>query len=490
ISETGNGFTFAPAADRCLSINLENGAFHSEPEWYYMIEHPEDKERGIDGASDLFSPGYLKVDLSGNARASLVASINGTPEFAEPARENKADELSIEEAMHTAMKQFIVKRDDFLTVIAGYPWFLDWGRDTLICLRGIIAAGLLDEAESVLLQFAKFEKGGTIPNMIRGNDDNNRETSDAPLWFFVACNELMQARGSRSLLKKKCGKRTLEQVLVSLANGLIEGTENGIGLDPASGLIFSPSHYTWMDTNYPAGTPREGYPIEIQALWHYALTMLAGIDKSPEWPRLAKQVADSITGLFIIRADDYTYLADCLSAASGTGAHAATVDDALRSNQLLAVTLGAVEDPLLRKSIVEACEQLLIPGAIRSLADRPVRHPAPVYSNGVLLNDPEHPYWGHYTGDEDTRRKPAYHNGTAWTWPFPSYAEALVMVYGDAACPAARAILGSASHVINRGCLRQCPEVIDGNAPHKQRGCGAQAWGVTELYRVVKQLKI
>ena len=113
-------------------------------------------------------------------------------------------QLSIEKAMRISMKQFIVKRDEFQTVIAGYPWFLDWGRDTLICLRGIIAAGRLKEAENILLQFAKFEKGGTIPNMIRGNDDSNRETSDAPLWFFVACNELMDAQGNRKLLKAGC----------------------------------------------------------------------------------------------------------------------------------------------------------------------------------------------------------------------------------------------------------------------------------------------
>ena len=177
-----------------------------------------------------------------------------------------------------------------------------------------------------------------------------------------------------------------------------------------------------------------------------------------------------------------------LACSPGTGARNAEVDDALRSNQLLAVTLGAVTDSNLCKNIIEACEQLLIPGAIRSLADRPVQHPCPVYNDGQLLNDPQNPYWGHYTGDEDSRRKPAYHNGTAWTWPFPSYAEALVMVYGDPARKTALAILGSASHVLNHGCLRQSPEVIDGNTPHTQRGCGAQAWGVTELYRVTKQL--
>ena len=453
-----------------------------------MIEHPVDRDRGIDGSTDLFSPGYFKADLQGGARIELRASINGTATFAEPAVETAGATCSIADAMAQATNPFIVKRDAFQTVIAGYPWFLDWGRDTLICLRGIIAAGLLNEAQNILLQFAKFERGGTIPNMIRGNDDNNRETSDAPLWFFVACDELMEAQGNRKLLQKKCGDRTLKQVLISLAQGLMAGTENGISFDDETGLIFSPSHFTWMDTNYPAGTPRQGYPIEIQSLWCYALKMLARIDRKKEWSERAKQVADSIAELFVIETDDYTYLADCLAATPGTGARHAEVDDALRSNQLLAVTLGAVADPALNRSIVAACEQLLIPGAIRSLADRPVHHPAPVYHNGELLNDPARPYWGHYDGDEDTRRKPAYHNGTAWTWPFPSYAEALVMVYGDAAKETARAILGSSSDVINHGCLRQVPEVIDGNAPHIQRGCGAQAWGVTELYRVITSL--
>jgi len=497
-----NSFVFAPAPDRKLNLNLENGEFHFEPEWYYMIKHPVDQARGIDGSSDLFSPGYFKTDLLGGDTAELTASIGVSigvsPIFSCSSEKHEnigltpqlmTPQLSIEEAMHSAMKQFIVKRDEFQTVIAGYPWFLDWGRDTLICLRGIIAAGLLEESENILLQFAKFERNGTIPNMIRGNDDNNRETSDAPLWFFVACNELMKAQKNKKLLKADCGGRTLKEVLVSLATELITGTENGIAFDQRSGLIVSPSHFTWMDTNYPAGTPREGYPIEIQALWHYALNMLAEIDKAAEWSKLAKQVNGSIRELFVIEAEDFTYLADCLAAKPGTGAHDAKVDDALRSNQLLAVTLGAVTDPDLCKNIIEACEQLLIPGAIRSLADRPVRHPAPVYNNGQQLNDPDNPYWGHYTGDEDTRRKPAYHNGTAWTWPFPSYAEALVMVYGDKARDTALAILGSASDVINNGCLRQVPEVIDGNTPHIQRGCGAQAWGVTELYRMVRSLK-
>ena len=493
IRTTKGGFLFSPSNDRKLSISLKGGEFHAEPEWGYMIDHPVDRSRGIDGASDLFSPGYFSISLAGGETAEFIGgAYEGSPvRFPDfiPPEDDAEPSLSIKNAMAIAMKQFIVKRDAFQTVIAGYPWFLDWGRDTLISLRGIIAAGLLDEAENILLQFAKFEKNGTIPNMIRGNDDNNRETSDAPLWFFVACNELIKAQGKKKLLKADCGGRTLKEVLVSLAEGLMKGTENGIVMDEDPGLIFSPSHFTWMDTNYPAGTPREGYPIEIQALWCYAVDMLAELDKSGRWAELAGKIRQSITSLFMIESEDFTCLADCLSADRGTPAGHAKVDDALRSNQLLAITLGTVKDPALCKNIIEACEQLLIPGAIRSLADRPVRFPAPVQSDDQLLNDPSHPYWGQYVGDEDTRRKPAYHNGTAWTWPFPSYAEALVQVYGEKARESALAILGSASAVINPGCMRQVPEVLDGDSPHVQRGCGAQAWGVTELYRVLSALK-
>lgn len=489
IEPIANGFAFAPSRDRRLQVELAGGEFQLQPEWYYMVAHPVDQERGIDGHSDLFSPGYFRIELHGGQCAALVAAINGIPEFAPPTFAAASESLSIEEAMLLAMRQYIVRRDQHQTVIAGYPWFLDWGRDTLICLRGIIAAGLFKEAQDVLLQFAKFERNGTIPNMIRGDDDRNRETSDAPLWFFVACDELMKSQGHRKLLKADCGGRTLKEVLVSLATGLINGTENGIALDWDTGLIFSPSHFTWMDTNYPAGTPRTGYPIEIQALWHYALDLLARIDKAPEWKTFAEQVRGSIAELYRIESGGFTYLADNLAAPSGTGARHAEKDDALRSNQLLAITLGAVTDEALCKSILAACEQLLVPGAIRSLADRPVQHHAPVYRHGHLLNDPAHPYWGRYTGDEDTRRKPAYHNGTAWTWPFPSYAEALALVHGEKAHASALAILGSASDVINRGCLRHVPEIVDGDTPHLQRGCGAQAWGVTELYRVVKKLR-
>jgi glycogen debranching enzyme len=257
-------------------------------------------------------------------------------------------------------------------------------------------------------------------------------------------------------------------------------------MDPDSALIFSPSHYTWMDTNHPAGTPREGYPIEIQALWFAALNFLAKIDDNPRWQKLSRQVQTSIKKLYTL--PDRNYLADCLPASPGTPAKDATPDNALRPNQLFAITLGAVTDAQQALDILAAAECLLIPGAIRSLADQPVSPPLPVYRDGVLLNDPERPYWGYYGGDEDTRRKPAYHNGTAWSWPFPSYCEALCKIDKENLKATALSILSSGELLANSGCINHIPEILDGNTPHTQRGCQAQAWGDTELYRVLIML--
>jgi predicted glycogen debranching enzyme len=486
-----HGFEFVPDHGRRLKVMAHPGTFAPEPEWKYMVHHPFEATRGLDDSSDLFSPGYFTLTLTGGQSATLDAEICSGDE---PSRTSAPDDkhtksashhsgVPLEEALRKAMQDFIVKRDDGKTIIAGYPWFLDWGRDTLICLRGLIAAGLLDDARRILRQFARFESRGTLPNMICGNDSSNRDTSDAPLWFFVACADLLQAEGKQDSLDLECGNRSLRQVLSSLATSYMEGTPNGVRMDAKSGLIFSPSHFTWMDTNHPAGSPREGYPIEIQALWYAALHLLAKIDPAPRWYELAGRVRASIQMHFT--RNSCGYLSDCLHAARGQSAAEATPDDALRPNQLLAVTLDAVTDTELCSSILTACEELLIPGAIRSLADRPVKHLLPIFRSDRGLNDPAHPYWGAYEGDEDTRRKPAYHNGTAWTWLFPSYSEALTKTYGDKARETALALLTGSIEILNRECVGHIPEVLDGDSPHRLRGCGAQAWGATELYRVL-----
>jgi len=376
------------------------------------------------------------------------------------------------------------------TVIAGYPWFLDWGRDALIFVRGLLAAGKMDEARSILNQFGQFESNGTIPNMIRGKDAGNRNTSDAPLWFFVACADLVRIQRNEEFLDSTCGDRTIRDILFSIANAYEKGTPNGIRMDPESCLIFSPTHFTWMDTNHPAGTPRQGYPIEIQALWFAALSFLSHIDPSGDagdWTKKASRVQTSISNLFWLEKSGY--LSDCLHTDSGKPAAQADPDDALRPNQLFAVTLDAVPDPEICRKILAACEELLVPGALRSLADRPVSRPIAIYHNGTTINNPQHPYQGQYAGEEDLKRKPAYHNGTAWTWLFPSYCEAWAKVYGDKGKNTAFSWLASSARLASQGCVSHLPEILDGDFPHRNRGCDAQAWGASEFVRVWKLLQ-
>lgn len=512
ISVKGNSLTFKPNSERSLFIegsktsfdlvektvndDSENefdfSVFKLQPEWRYNLYRELEASRGLESKTDTFSPGYFEIKLTGGSGAVINGEILMPGEKPEIDNTNvsikpeKAE--SFAEILQRGMQHYIVKRDELKTVIAGYPWFLDWGRDTLICTRGMIKAGLEEEVAEIILAFAKFAENGTLPNIIHGAEAGNRDTSDAPLWLFTACADFCKEFPLIKLLDKNVpGKETnLLGILEEIAEAYISGTPNGIKMDGASGLIFSPAHFTWMDTNYPAGTPREGYPIEIQALWSAALDFLARETEKSSWAELAEKVKKSI-GKYYVRPEGW--LSDCLHAKSGTPAAKALQDDALRPNQLLAITLGAIDDYEIRCNILKGTSCLLVPGAIRSLANRHVEVPIPIKgANGNLLNDPQNPYWGYYEGDEDTRRKPAYHNGTAWTWLFPSYAEAYYMTYCQNGQQTAKSILSSSKPLLQKGCIGQIPEILDGNAPHNQRGCDAQAWGVTELYRVWQEL--
>lgn len=494
VSVRSDGFTFAPSCEHKLSVSLSKGFYVPEPEWKYMIYRPLEEERGLDPNSDLFSPGYFYTFLKGGEEASLSACVldfavnkhrcpapDKMKNFTSP---KQASSLTMEEALTKAIDQYIVKRGVYKSVIAGYPWFLDWGRDSLIFARGMIGAGKIEEAELIIKQFLQFEKDGTIPNMIAGNDAANRDTSDAPLWLFLACSDLILAEGTDSFLDQELNGRLIRNILISLAVRLIKGTSNGIYTDTDSGLIFSPAHFTWMDTNYPACTPREGYPVEIQSLWYKALLFLSEVDNTRsqrKWKNMAIKVQKSVSSLFPVSEG---YLSDCLYARPGVPAIKAEPDDSLRPNQILAVTLGTVTDLQLCRRILSSCEELLVPGAIRSLADRQVSRPLEIKHHGATLNDPLNPYWGTYAGDEDTRRKPAYHNGTAWTWLFPSFCEAWVDAYGPYGKETALSLLSSVSELISYGCTGHIPEILDGDYPHKSRGCDAQAWGVSEVLRV------
>ena len=526
------GFAFTPAPDRQFRAWSTAGAYHHEAEWSHNLPHIIEASRGQEGAGDAFSPGWFEIPLAKGADACLA--INAEAEAHDPApaqlhallaQRRTANAAAIQRAqlpesdhfgrqLALATHAFVVRRGAGKTVIAGYPWFLDWGRDSLICARGLLAAGMFDEVRQLLQVFGRFAENGTLPNTIHGEDATNRDTTDAPLWFGVVCEEAAAAFTARpSSPSGQSGPpgppgphtpsafyatpvddrdRTLADVLREIAEGYLRGTPNGIRVDDESALVWSPSHFTWMDTNYPAGTPRQGYPVEIQVLWIRLLRQLETIASAREktkWATLANRAQASFERHFWL--EDRGYLADLLIAAPGQRAAAATVDTALRSNGLLAVAFGFLTGERARRCVAAALQHLVVPGALRTLAPLPVEPPLPIHGpHGQLLNNPAEPYWPRYDGDEDTRRKPAYHNGTAWTWTFPIFCEALARAwdFSPTATAAARAYLGSMDRLLKTGCLGHLPEIVDGDAPHTQRGCDAQAWGATEALRVWKLL--
>ena len=437
----GNSFVFAPYSERFV-LRADGCAFHGGPEWTYNGSHDEDAERGHGGGGDLFSPGWIELSLSRGASVSLVGAYSDAPsELRFPAVSPCPGGLRA--ALAEAMRLFVVRRGGNKTVIAGYPWFLDWGRDTFIFMRGMIACGMVDDALGILREFAAFEENGTLPNIIHGRVAGNRDTVDAQLWFVRCVGEIERARpGCAASLRKTCD---------SIVDGYLRGTPNGIRVDRDSSLVWSPSHFTWMDTNFPACTPRTGYAVEVQALWISALDFLGRSETAAKARASVERYFKSPRGY-----------ADCLDAPNGESAAAARPDFSVRPNQLFLVTLGVSDD----RAIVEAAAELAVPGAMRSLSS----------------SDPK--YRGVYAGDEDTCRKQAYHNGTAWAWTFPTFVEAALML-GLVDAKSALAMLASSVELLNAGALGQICEISDGDAPHSQRGCCAQAWSAAEFLRVI-----
>ncbi|MBL9134675.1 MAG: glycogen debranching enzyme N-terminal domain-containing protein [Verrucomicrobiales bacterium] len=496
------GFAFTPADDRTLRVTTNRGVYHPQPEWSERVPHPIEQSRGQVGHGDAFSPGWFECPLDAGDVLQLMLDAETSPlgmeadgslDRSRDTGDARQGLDGLELRLRRAALDFLARRDGGQTVIAGYPWFLDWGRDTLIAARGLLAGGWHQEVVGILDVFGRFADRGTLPNSIHGDNATNRDTSDAPLWYAVVAEEALTLLGPDLAHRTLPGtSRGLVDTVRLLVEGYLSGTPNGIRVDPATGLVWSPAHFTWMDTNHPACTPREGYPIEIQALWIRALRFLSRADgnATERWKKLAELAVRSVAERFWLPSSGW--FSDVLLAAPGVSAANARPDNALRPNFLFLITLGIADTAQARSAVNSALRHLWIPGGVRSLAPLPVSPPlAARAADGRLLNDPDQPYWGQYRDDEDTRRKPAYHNGTAWTWILPSLAEALVVAWErhPSAIAAAQAMLGNLDYWLDYGCLGHVPEIADGDAPHQERGCDAQAWSATEALRVLKWLR-
>ena len=365
-------FVFSLSNGKNLGVVISKGEFVHEPEWHYMVHHPLEAQRGLDPDSDLFSPGYFTVSSLGGETIALNAGVIERPEddirfdasISTFSTQIQAKEIPLLEAVQKSLDAFIVERGSNKSVIAGYPWFLDWGRDSLIFCRSLIELKRFSEARAILRLFGRFENNGTLPNMICGKDAGNIETSDAPLWFFACCKDLIEKEKACDFLNEDLDGRSVKDILLSIARSVINGTKTGVVADPETFLLYSPSHFTWMDTNFPAGSPRQGYPVEIQALWYNALDFLASVDTEEKkgWLNKAKRVQTSVQDLFYIEKQGF--FSDCLHSDGPVGAKHAAADDHLRPNQLFLFTLDVITDKKTVRTCVETCQEMIVPGAI------------------------------------------------------------------------------------------------------------------------------
>jgi predicted glycogen debranching enzyme len=448
--------------------------------WYRNFLYREERERGLDANEDLFNPLVLRWSLDKDQVALVIASTE--PLDIRNAGALRAQELKRREvvaakapnsdpfvqALTVAADQFLVRRGDGWTVIAGYPWFTDWGRDTMISLPGFtLFTGNSEIAKGILRNFAQHTDKGMLPNrFVDSGETAEYNNVDATLWFFEATRAYVVATGDYAFVREE-----LYPVFVSIIDFHIKGTrynikmmENGLLNAGAPGVQL-----TWMDAKVGdwVVTPRIGQPVEIQALWYNALKIMEDLaqhfgdsESAVRYGKLAANAAESFNLLF------WNNEKSCLYDVLENG----VPDASIRPNQIFAVSLYysmlAKEKAQDVVSVVE--RDLLTPVGLRTLATSDAHY---------------HP---HYEGDQYSRDS-AYHQGTVWPWLLGPFITAYIRVNDGTAAAREHAhglLRGLEEHLSQAG-LGQISEIFDGDAPHLPRGCFAQAWSVAEILRAL-----
>jgi predicted glycogen debranching enzyme len=467
-----------------LFLQLAAAGFEAQPDWYFGFEYAEESARGLDAHEDLFCYGAFRRQLAQGERFGVIVStghVAGRDPIAlvenERARRKAvADAVASSggmlETLALAADAFVVRRgEDLRTIVAGYPWFSDWGRDTMIALPGVcLATGRTDDAKKILRAFARSVDAGMLPNRFPdGGEAPEYNSVDATLWFFVAAHRYLEATGDEAFVLGE-----LLPVLEDIVAWHERGTRHGIRVDD-DGLLHAGdagAALTWMDAKVGdwVVTPRRGKPVEVQALWYNALSILADLEKragrgdeSATLLARAKRVKERFVETFW-NAD-----ASCLfDVVDGD-----RKDASIRPNQIFAISLPHALLPKDKARAVLAVveDKLVTPFGLRSLAP----------------DDPS--YRGRYEGGPASRDA-SYHQGTVWSWLLGPYADALVKTHGAIGKAKARkAIEGLAPHLLEAG-LGTISEIFDGDAPHAPRGCPSQAWSVGEALRVVKDFAV
>lgn len=482
-----------PAGSCRLLLSCPGSEFEKDPQWWFDFVYRADRERGQDHAEDLWAPGFFRVHADSPRQIVLWASLTPTRSPQNPAQlvnldinmvlknllthrsglltvASRPDDRNLT-TLSVAADQFVVRREGTdkasTTILAGYPWFADWGRDAFIALPGLLLdTGRYREAKSVLTTFAEAADAGMIPNHFDDRSDTAHYNSvDASLWFISAAFRYLRATHETDYFCER-----LLPTVQSIIHCYQNGTRFGIRADD-DGLITAGdpgTQLTWMDAKCDgtAFTPRYGKAVEVNALWYNALRLTADFfrernaDSYNWYTEMANFAGESFCRLFW--NDQYGFLNDCILPDGSP-------DASLRPNQILAVSLS--HSPLSheqQKSVVEAVEHnLLTPFGLRTLSPRDSR------------------YKGSYYGPQP-QRDAAYHQGTVWPYLIGAFVEAYLRVNefsDDSREQASEFIRPLLEHMRDSGCLGSVSEIFDGDEPQSPKGCFAQAWSVAELLR-------
>jgi predicted glycogen debranching enzyme len=453
---------------------VSNGRYQAEPEWYRNFLYIEERARGLDYEEDLAAPGIFSWDLAAGDAILILGTAGALPPgravetFNRLSRTEHGRRIRLGSPLERAADAYLVRRGVGKTIVAGYPWFTDWGRDTFIALRGLcLATGRLSEARSILLQWAGLVSEGMLPNRFVDQGDAPEFNSvDGSLWYVIAVHDYLRAVEANGGKTSAADRNTLAGAVTAIIAGYSRGTRFGIRLD-SDGLLAAGEpgvQLTWMDAKVGdwVVTPRIGKPVEIQALWLNALR-IAGAFTDEHRDTFARGL-QSFNERFWYNGG---YLYDVIDADHQSG----SVDPTLRPNQILAVggLPYAVLDERLSRQVVDAVESKLW---------------TPV---GLLtLPEDDERYVPRYEGDVRARDG-GYHQGTVWPWLLGPFVEAWVRVRGNT--PAVRRdarrrffdpLLG---HLRQAG-LGHVSEIADAEPPHTPRGCPFQAWSVGEALRL------
>lgn len=457
---------------------LSNGAYTHAPEWYRNFRYTEEAERGLDCDEDLAAPGVLSFDLSAGPAIwvssattpgeALPEGITAESFLASSGRRERARRTAFGSVLEKSAESYLVSRGQGRTIIAGYPWFSDWGRDTFIALRGLcFATGRFGEARDILVEWSQVVSQGMLPNLFPDSGDKPEYNSvDASLWYVIAASELLEEPRASSVLSAT-DRKALKDAILAIVSGYARGTRFGIRRD-ADGLLACGEpgvQLTWMDAKV-AGyvvTPRTGKPVEVQALWINALAAAARLSSDfSAWLGAARASFDRRF---------WNEARGCLYDVVDVDHQPGRLDASLRPNQIFAA--GGLPLNLLAKDrakrVVDVVEQqLATPLGLRSLAASEAGY-APRYEGNV---------W---------HRDTAYHQGTVWPWLLGPFVQAWLGCRDNADSAKREAeerfIAPLRAH-LNRAGIGHVSEIADAEPPFTPRGCPFQAWSVSELLRV------